>query len=105
MFRLFTKKKEDFICEKCGVEVNGTGYTNHCPECLWSKHVDVFPGDRFEECKGLMEPILVEKEKEKWVLTHKCIKCGGTKRNKVEAEDDFDEVIKLSKKISDQAFN
>lgn len=105
MFRLFTKKKEDFTCEKCGAEVKGTGYTNHCPECLWSKHVDVFPGDRFEDCKGLMEPVFLEKEKEKYILTHKCIKCGGTKRNKVEAEDNFDEVIKLSKKISDQTLN
>lgn len=103
MFRLFTKKKEDFACEKCGTEVKGTGYTNHCPKCLWSKHVDIFPGDRLEDCGGLMEPVIVEKEKGGWALTHKCIKCGQTKRNRVEDSDDFDEVIKLSKKISDQA--
>jgi hypothetical protein len=102
MFRLFTKKKEDFVCEKCGETVQGTGYTNHCPKCLWSKHVDIFPGDRLEDCGGLMEPILVEKDKNKYVLTHKCQTCGETKRNKVEEDDNFDEVIKLSKKISDQ---
>lgn len=104
MFRLFTKKKEDFVCEKCGEEVKGDGYTNHCPKCLWSKHVDVFPGDRLEDCGGLMESILIEKEKDGYILTHKCKLCGGTKRNKVEETDNFDEVIKLSKKLSDKAF-
>ena len=102
MFRLFTKKKEDFVCERCGEEVKGNGYTTHCPKCLWSKHVDVFPGDRLEDCGGLMEPVLIEKESSNYVLTHKCTKCGGTKRNKTNGEDDFDEVIKLSKKINDQ---
>jgi len=104
MFRLFTKKKEDFVCEKCGVEVKGNGYTNHCPKCLWSKHVDVFPGDRLEDCGGLMKPILVEKEKGHYVLTHKCLICGGTKRNKTEEKDNFDEIIKLSNKIGNQSF-
>jgi hypothetical protein len=33
-----------------------------------------------------MEPILIEKEKDKYVLTHKCQLCGSTKRNKVENE-------------------
>ena len=32
------KNKEDFICENCGAFVVGTGYTSHCPQCLWSKH-------------------------------------------------------------------
>ena len=26
----FQRNKEDFICEKCGLEVEGNGYTNHC---------------------------------------------------------------------------
>jgi len=53
IFKKFQKKKEDFKCEKCGREVIGTGYTNHCPDCLWSKHVDVNPGDRQSKCLGL----------------------------------------------------
>jgi len=55
--KLFQKKKEDFICEKCGFVNVGDGYTNHCQKCLWSKHVDINPGDRAEKCQGLMEPI------------------------------------------------
>ncbi|WP_265181671.1 RNHCP domain-containing protein [Geomicrobium sp. JCM 19055] len=35
---------------------NGS-YRNHCPSCLYSKHVDVIPGDRASTCHSLMEPI------------------------------------------------
>jgi hypothetical protein len=57
MSTVFKKTKEDFVCEHCGKPVVGNGYTNHCPECLWSKHVDVNPGDRAATCLGLMEPV------------------------------------------------
>src|SRR3990167_4839651 len=53
----FQRKIEDFVCENCGCGVKGDGYTNHCPKCLWGKHVDVNPGDREEECGGMMKPI------------------------------------------------
>jgi len=62
----FKKRKEDFFCENCGENVSGDGFTNHCPKCLWSKHVDVFPGDRKGSCNGLMKPIGGEKRGEKW---------------------------------------
>lgn len=96
MSNLFRKKKENFKCENCGHEVKGNGYTNHCPICLYSKHVDIFPGDRLEKCKGLMKPISVDKKDGEYVLIHKCIKCGVEKRNKVSKEDNFEEIIKLS---------
>ena len=53
MSATFIRKTEDFICEHCGREVRGNGYTNHCPYCLWSKHVDINPGDRAAGCGGL----------------------------------------------------
>ncbi|MST04461.1 MAG: RNHCP domain-containing protein [Candidatus Pacebacteria bacterium] len=53
----FIKVKEDFVCENCKTEVKGNGYTNHCPVCLYSKHVDVDPGDRLSKCGGLMKPM------------------------------------------------
>ena len=39
---------EDFICENCGKDVEKSSYTarDHCPYCLYSKHVDINPGDR-----------------------------------------------------------
>ncbi len=83
----FIKNTEDFVCEKCGKEVKGNGYTNHCPHCLYSKHVDINPGDRKASCKGLMEPVKIENQKGDWVLTHKCQSCKYEKRNKVSRED------------------
>ena len=61
----FTKRDESFICENCGKEVGELGYTSrdHCPHCLYSKHVDINPGDRLNTCKGLLKPIGIEKFK------------------------------------------
>jgi len=96
----FQKKVEDFVCEKCGTAVSGTGYTNHCPNCLWSKHVDINPGDRASDCQGMMKPIKVETEKGEYVLTYHCEKCGFERRKKVENTDNFDEVVKLAKTLA-----
>jgi rubrerythrin len=95
MSQTFQKNIEDFICEQCGVEVKGNGYTNHCPKCLWSKHVDVNPGDRLADCKGMMKPVKVEKEKQEYVLVNECVKCGYTKRNRLTLGDSFDAAVKL----------
>jgi len=93
----FTRTVEDFICEHCGREVSGNGYTNHCPDCLWSKHVDKAPGDRLEACRGLMKPIRGEKEGKEYFIVHECTLCGFTRRKKLEKEDNFDTFINLSK--------
>jgi Zn finger protein HypA/HybF involved in hydrogenase expression len=89
MSQTFIKNKEDFICERCGVEVKGNGYTNHCPRCLWSKHVDIYPGDRAAACGAMMKPIGVDMEKGEFVIIHECEKCHHRKRNRVSPEDDL----------------
>lgn len=94
----FTKKVEDFVCEHCGHEVKGNGFTNHCPACLWSKHVDNYPGDRAATCGGLMRPIRVELEKQEYIITHECVKCGYSKRNKMSLDDDFDVVTQIAQR-------
>lgn len=101
-FMSFIKNTETFVCEHCGQEVRGEGYTNHCPACLWSKHVDNDPGDRANPCQGLMEPIGVDYKDGEHVLIHKCQRCGELKRNKVSKKDDFDRVIKLAKDIANK---
>jgi len=93
----FQRKKENFVCDKCGFEVIGDGYTNHCPHCLWSKHVDVNPGDREENCKGLMEPFGVEIKSGEYSIWHKCIKCGVKKKNKMSKGDNFDILTDIAK--------
>ena len=70
--------------------MEGNGYTNHCPECLWSKHVDVFPGDRAEVCHGLMEPIGQEIKAGSHDILYRCVKCKIERRNKVAKEDNRD---------------
>jgi len=92
----FQRNKEDFVCEHCGHKVQGTGYTNHCPKCLYSKHVDVNPGDRGHICQGLMEPIGIETTGGETVIIHKCIQCRTVKRNKTSPEDSTEEVIRVS---------
>lgn len=44
----FFVRDESFICEHCHKKVEKLGYTSrdHCPYCLYSKHVDITPGDR-----------------------------------------------------------
>ncbi len=92
----FIKNTENFICEKCGNEVVGDGYTNHCPECLWSKHVDIYPGDRLNTCKGMMEPVGIEKKGREYNILHKCTKCGFEKTNKANKNDNFQMIIQVS---------
>ncbi len=92
----FQRTKEDFTCEQCGFFVHGSGYTNHCPHCLWSKHVDVNPGDRQATCHGLMEPVGVDFKSGKYVIIHRCVSCGFKKRNKMAKDDNFDAILKLS---------
>ncbi len=96
MSKKFIKNVEDFFCDHCGEVVKGNGYTNHCPKCLWSKHVDVDPGDRASECGGMMEPIRIEEKGGEHSIVHKCIKCGAEKKNKMAVGDDFEKVIDIT---------
>lgn len=80
---------------------NGS-YRSHCPECLWSRHVDIQPGDRAATCGGLMEPVaLLGSVGKGWSLLHRCVDCGFERRNRT-AEDDpaqpdrWDRLIEVS---------
>jgi ribosomal protein L37E len=96
----FIKRKEDFLCENCGEKVRGNGYTNHCPKCFFSKHVDINPGDRACDCGGLMEPIAILQKNGEFSILHRCVKCGFERKNKISDEDDRDELYKLMKKLT-----
>lgn len=96
----FQKRVEDFVCEACGVQVAGSGYTNHCPQCLVSKHVDVHPGDRLAECGGLMEVVKIDLKDGEWRLLHRCGRCGYEKWNKVAAADSQVKLAEVAKRLS-----
>ena len=98
MSKKFARKIEDFVCENCGTLVTGNGYTNHCCNCLHSKHVDVNPGDRACKCNGLMEPISISVKRDEYIITFKCKKCGVVKRCKSVEGDNFDTILDVMRK-------
>jgi len=91
-----------FQCGHCGVAVSldapGTSHRNHCPSCLWSRHLDRnIPGDRKAGCPGGMEPIAVTVRGEyRWMLIHRCTHCGRLRMNRTAADDNMLLLIQLA---------
>lgn len=96
--KLFSKNDNFFTCEHCSKEVIPLKYTSrdHCPYCLYSKHVDINPGDRMNECKGLLKPIGIEKFKDTYKIIYKCEKCKELHKNIMANDDDMNLIIELS---------
>ncbi|MBQ9657625.1 MAG: RNHCP domain-containing protein [Clostridia bacterium] len=98
----FTEIDEEFKCENCGKTVSKLGYScrNHCPYCLYSKHLDKNPGDRAEDCHGILKPIGLEiNSKKGYVIVFECQKCGAIRKNKAAKDDDMQKIIELSSKV------
>ena len=91
----FKKTIEHFTCENCNTKVQGDGFTNHCPNCLWSKHVDIYPGDRACACGGLMEPVESILKKQEYFVKQKCITCGFYRINGLAKNDNFSVLLGL----------
>ena len=91
----FQRHLEDFECGHCGHIEEGNGYTNHCSACLWSKHVDINPGDRAAACQGLMQPIGVDTKKGLNRILQRCELCGHERWNKQQEQDDFEAILKV----------
>ena len=91
---------ETFICENCGKNVEKLEYSarDHCPHCLFSKHVDINPGDRSNTCRGLLEPIDIEKFKNTYKIIYKCQSCGQLHKNVIAIDDNMDTIIEISTK-------
>jgi len=100
-----SRKSENsgFTCSHCGLVVlpvtNGS-YRNHCPFCLYSKHVDVAPGDRMSGCGGLMKPVgLRFKSAKGFQIVHECLRCGETSVNRIAQDtvqpDAIEEIARL----------
>ena len=94
----FNMIDEKFICEVCGKTVEKLNYTarDHCPFCLSSKHVDINPGDRSEDCHGILKPVGIEKFKNTYKIIYRCSKCGSFRKNIMANDDNMDEIIRLS---------
>jgi hypothetical protein len=101
---LFGDKSASFKCRHCHNYVNaepfvsGVQNRNHCPYCLWSRHLDLYKaGDRLAACKGQMEPVglTLKRTRKKYVgpasgelmLIHRCVECGKVSINRIAADD------------------
>lgn len=83
---------DPFTCKVCGWPVvpagAGSSHRNHCPNCLYSLHLDREPGDRASDCHGRMEPIGVWVRKNgEWAIIHRCLRCGKIGSNRIAADD------------------
>jgi hypothetical protein len=66
----------------------GTAHRNHCPNCLWSRHLDDHPGDRASGCGAAMEPIAISvRGRGEWVLIHRCRGCDALVANRSAGDD------------------
>ena len=93
--------EQTFTCGHChrfiGLLPSGGSHRNHCPLCLYSRHVDeTRSGDRASTCRALMEPIgAFQRPNGEHVLVHRCLGCGFERFNRIAADDDFDLVLSL----------
>ena len=115
MLRTQRAQAEDgFTCKQCGFFVSsaavlsGVFNRNHCPYCLWSRHVDLFKdGDRMAACKTAMRPIglTLKKTTKKYngsrtgelMLVHLCTGCASVSINRIAADDDPDCMLQVFK--------
>lgn len=76
----------------------GTAHRNHCPRCLWSKHVDDdVPGDRDAPCGAAMEPIAITvRDGGEWVLIHRCRHCDQLRLNRTAGDDNALALMRLA---------
>jgi hypothetical protein len=92
MSEKFIKINESFKCLYCGLfnEKDKHGSCrNHCYYCLYSLHVDIYPGDRKESCNGLMKPIDIKTIGGKNIIYHKCLDCNKINKNKSLPDDNL----------------
>ncbi len=103
-----------FECTHCHFYVSidslqsGVQNRNHCPYCLWSRHMDLFEaGDRLCACRAPMQPVglTIKKTRKKYgpaslgelMLIHRCADCEKISINRIAADDDPDMVYAIYK--------
>ncbi|MFP4549384.1 MAG: RNHCP domain-containing protein [Spirochaetales bacterium] len=97
----------ELVCVHCGRsfpdQAPGTGQRNHCPFCLWSRHVDVRPGDRASLCAKPMEPVaLWVAESGELRVIHRCSGCGILKPNRLAGDDSEEVVAEIADRLRDR---
>lgn len=105
-------REKGFNCLHCNNYVStesfisGVQNRNHCPYCLWSRHVDSrLAGDRLAACKAQMKPVGLtlkrvhkkypQKAQGELMLIHQCVVCGKVSINRIAADDDTQTVVEV----------
>jgi len=103
--RVHDPRETEFPCVHCkryiptSREASGVNNRNHCPWCLYSRHMDSnTPGDRLAECHSKMTPIgfTLKRTPKKYgrsiqgelMLVHRCLGCGKISINRISGDDD-----------------
>lgn len=102
----------DFKCVNCRTIISadpflsGVHNRNHCPYCLWSRHMDLHrAGDRLCACKSAMRPVALtlKKTNKKYgsavqgelMLVHRCTGCGQISINRIAADDVPETILEI----------
>jgi hypothetical protein len=107
--------EQGFTCKHCRNYVtchmlfSGVQNRNHCPYCLWSRHLDLYEaGDRLAACKAQMQPVALALKQShnkyarlgvgELMLIHQCTDCGKLSVNRIAADDDAAAVLEVYEK-------
>lgn len=107
--------ENSFQCSNCRQRISfakfmGTRHRNHCPFCLWSRHLDLEKsGDRKAKCRGKMKPVGLTFKKEgkdkygnikrgEIMLIHECLGCGKISINRIAGDDKSEKILEIFKK-------
>lgn len=90
-----------FSCIHCKASIPaigwGTKHRNHCPRCLWSRHVDEAIGDRQSPCRAPMDPIAIcERDRGEWAIIHRCTACRALRTNRIAGDDSEMALLRLA---------
>lgn len=95
-------RADSFTCQHCRVTVphqgGGTKNRNHCPRCLWSRHVDQAIGDRASTCLASMQPVALTLKADggELMVVHHCCGCGKVSWNRLAADDNEEVILTLA---------
>ena len=105
------RQESSFRCSNCRVILStdpiGSRHRNHCPLCLWSKHVDLStPGDRRSNCCARMKPIAIafkdyninpftNRGGGELMIIHQCLCCGKLSSNRIAGDDNEYQILSL----------
>jgi hypothetical protein len=104
--------EQGFLCRNCNLYVACDPYTsgvqnrNHCPYCLWSRHLDGrTAGDRRSACRASMRPIglTIKQSRNKYghessgelMIIHDCTICSKIVINRIAADDSTARLFEL----------